>query len=139
MEFLKKLRNMINIEKAYNTCDRALGMLKEYRENPEAFTGERKQELDETVQEAEEIALRILALEGKKNWPGIFREMRKTLATMYIDLGRFDEAEEQCERLKDYGEPGRLDSEEMYQKLRSQRGDAGDQPAETPQLEVSSS
>ena len=121
MQFLKKLRDMVNIEKAYSTCDRAMGMLRDYVKNPDEFVGEKKAELDEAVQEAEEIALKILSFEGHKNWPGIYREMRKNLATMYIDLGRYEEAEEQCEKLKEYGEVGRLDAEEMLQRLSERR------------------
>ncbi len=121
MQLLKKLRGMVNIEKAYNACDRAMGMLKDYAKDPDAFTGEKKEELDEVFQDAEEAALRILALEGQKNWPGIYREMRKNLATMYIDLGRYDDAEEQCEKLNEYGPVGRLDSEEMLEKLNDRR------------------
>ena len=126
MEFIRKLRNMVNIEKAYSVCDRAIGMVKNYADNPDSFTGEKKEELDEVVQEAEGIALRILGLEGQKSWPGIYREMRKNLATIYIDLARYEEAEEQSEKLKDYGPVGRLDSEEMFEKLQKRRDGSTD-------------
>ncbi|HID55384.1 TPA: hypothetical protein EYP37_02555 [Candidatus Poribacteria bacterium] len=109
---------MINIERSYKACDRALDMLKKYKENPKAFDDpEKKAEMDETIDEAIKAAKKIVSLEGKKNWPGVFREMHKNLANIYIGLGMFDEARAEIEKLKEFGEVGRQDAEEVSQNL----------------------
>ncbi|RKY03092.1 hypothetical protein DRP77_06905 [Candidatus Poribacteria bacterium] len=116
---------MINIEKTYRVCDRALDLLKKYKEDPKSFeeNPEKKADLDETVNEAIERAKRIIALEGKKNWPGVFREMHKNLANIYIQLGKFDEAKAEIERLMEFGEVGRQDAEEMTKALQEAMGE----------------
>lgn len=109
---------MINIERSYKACDRALDMLKRYKENPKEFEDpEKRAEMDETVNEAIERARKIVNLEGKKNWPGVFREMHKNLANIYIGLGMIEEARAEIEKLKEYGEVGRQDAEEISQRL----------------------
>lgn len=116
---------MVNIEKTYRVCDRALDLLKKYKEDPKSFeeNPEKKADLDGTVNEAIERAKRIISLEGKKNWPGVFREMHKNLANIYIQLGRFDEAKAEIERLREFGEVGRQDAEEMTKALQEAMGE----------------
>ena len=117
-DFITKFfQGNVNIEKTYKSCDKALGLLKDYNKNPNAFTGEKKLDMDEIVKEAEDMAKRILNLEGDKNWPGVFREMHKNLATMYLDMERYDDAREQCNQMLEYGEVGRMESEEVLQQI----------------------
>ena len=43
-KFLAKFfEGWIDIEGAYNQCDRAVSQLQEYKENPERFTGDKKE------------------------------------------------------------------------------------------------
>jgi len=117
-DFITKFfQGTVNIEKTYKSCDKALGLLKDYNKDPNAFTGEKKLDMDEIVKEAEDMAKRILNLEGDKNWPGVFREMHKNLATMYLDMERYDDAREQCNQMLEYGEVGRMESEEVLQQI----------------------
>jgi len=117
-DFITKFfQGNVNIEKTYKSCDKALGLLKDYNKNPNAFTGEKKADMDEMVKEAEDMAKRILSLEGEKNWPGVFREMHKNLAAMYLDMERYDDAREQCNQMLEYGEVGRMESEEVLQQI----------------------
>jgi len=117
-DFITKIfQGTINIEKTYKSCDRALDRLKDYNKNPDAFDSDRKADMDDMVKEAEEGAKRILSLKEEKSWPGVFREMHKNLATMYMEMGRNDDAREQCNHLLEYGEVGRIDSEEVLREL----------------------
>ncbi|MBC8230291.1 hypothetical protein H8E77_12155 [bacterium] len=129
-DFITKFfQGTVNIEKTYKSCDKALGLLKDYHKNPDAFAGEKKADMDEMVKEAEDGAKRILNLEGEKNWPGVFREMHKNLATMYLDMGRYDDAREQCNQLLEYGEVGRIDSDEVLQQINDRESGKEEQAA----------
>jgi hypothetical protein len=117
-DFITKFfRNILNIERIYKDCDRALGLLQNYNKDPNAFTGERKADMDDMVQEAEAGAKRILSLKGEKSWPGVFREMHQNLANMYMEMGRYDEAREQCNQMSEYGEVGRMESDNILQAI----------------------
>ena len=55
--------------------------------------------------------------------PGVFREMHRNLGTIYLEQHEYDKAREKCEQLKKYGEVGRLDAEDLLQRV--QDGEAG--------------
>ena len=118
---------MVNIERSYRACDRALDMLKKYRENPKSFeeNPDKKADFEETINEAIERAKKIISMEGRKNWPGVFREMHKNLANIYIGLGRFDEAKAEIEKLRGFGEVGRQDADEVSKTLQEAMGESG--------------
>ncbi|MFQ6043615.1 MAG: tetratricopeptide repeat protein [Candidatus Poribacteria bacterium] len=117
-DFITKIfQGIVNIERAYKSCDKALGLLKDYNKNPDAFTGEKKTDMDDIVKEAEDMAKKLLSFEGEKNWPGVFREMHKNLATMYIEMGRYDDAREHCNQMNEYGEVGRTESAEVLRQI----------------------
>jgi len=107
----------INIEKTYKACDKALDVLKKYEKNPDAFKGEEKTKMEESVQHAYEVVNALLSKEGVKSWPGVFREMHKNLANMYMYEGKYEKTREECEKLKTFGEVGRLDVEEVMKEL----------------------
>ena len=117
-DFITKIfQGTVNIEKTYKSCDKALDLLKDYSKNPDAFTGEKKVDMDDIVKEAEDGAKKILSFKGAKNWPGVFREMHKNLATMYMETGQYDDAREQCNEMTEYGEVGRMESEDILQQI----------------------
>ena len=117
-DFITKIfQGTVNIERTYKSCDKALGLLKDYKKNPDAFTGEKKVDMDDLVKEAEDMAKKLLSFEGEKNWPGVFREMHKNLATMYIEMNRYDDAREHCNQMNEYGEVGRTESAEILQQI----------------------
>ena len=121
--FLSKIfEGALSIEKTYNECDRAIGQLKAYNEKREQpdfrMSDEDKANLDEVVNTALENANRIVDKEGERNWPGVFREMHKNLASLYLELDEHDKVRAACERLQDYGEVGKQDAEEVMQSLK---------------------
>lgn len=121
--FLSKIfEGALSIEKTYNECDKALGELKAYNEKRKdadfRISDEEKTALDEVVNTALENATRIIDKEGERNWPGVFREMHKNLASLYLELDEHDKVRAACERLEDYGEVGKLDAEEVMQSLK---------------------
>lgn len=127
--FLSKIfEGALSIEKTYNECDRALGELKAYNENRQepdfSLSTEEKAALDETVNTAIANASRILEKEGERNWPGVFREMHKNLANLYLELDEHEKVRAACERLQEYGEPGRIDAEEVMQSLKEKEEEA---------------
>ena len=121
--FLSKIfEGALSIEKTYNECDKALGELKAYNEKRKdadfRISDEEKTALDEVVNTALENATRIINKEGERNWPGVFREMHKNLASLYLELDEHDKVRAACERLENYGEVGKLDAEEVMQSLK---------------------
>lgn len=121
--FLSKIfEGALSIEKTYNQCDNALGELKAYNQKRQEadfrISDEDKAALDEVVNTALENATRIIDKEGERNWPGVFREMHKNLASLYLELDEHDKVRAACERLQDYGEVGRLDADEVMQSLK---------------------
>ena len=121
--FLSKIfEGALSIEKTYNQCDTALSQLKAYNQKRQEadfrISDEEKAELDEVVSTALENATRIIDKEGERNWPGVFREMHKNLASLYLELDEHDKVRASCERLQDYGETGRLDADEVLQSLK---------------------
>ncbi len=121
--FLSKIfEGALSIEKTYNECDKALGELKAYNEKRKdadfRISDEEKTALDEVVNTALENATRIINKEGDRNWPGVFREMHKNLASLYLELDEHDKVRAACERLENYGEVGKLDAEEVMQSLK---------------------
>ena len=121
--FLSKIfESALSIEKTYNECDKALGALKTYNEKRKdadfRISDAEKAALDEVVNTAVENATRIIDKEGERNWPGVFREMHKNLASLYLELDEHDKVRAACERLENYGEVGKLDAEEVMQSLK---------------------
>ncbi len=121
--FISKIfEGALSIEKTYNQCDRALGQLKAYNEKRQQpdfrMSDEEQAALDEIVETALKNANRIVDKEGERNWPGVFREMHKNLASIYMELDEHDKVREACERLQDYGEVGKLDAEEVLESLK---------------------
>ncbi len=121
--FLSKIfEGALSIEKTYNQCDKALGELKAYNQKRQEadfrISDEDKAALDEVVNTALKNATRIIDKEGERNWPGVFREMHKNLASLYLELDEHDKVRAACERLQDYGEVGRLDADEVMQSLK---------------------
>ena len=121
--FLSKIfEGALSIEKTYNQCDAALSQLKAYNQKRQEadfrISDEEKAALDDVVNTALENATRIIDKEGERNWPGVFREMHKNLATLYLELDEHDKVRAACERLQDYGETGRLDADEVLQSLK---------------------
>ena len=121
--FLSKIfEGALSIEKTYNECDKAIGELKAYNEKRKQpdfrISDEEKAALDAVVNTAVNNASRIIEKEGERNWPGVFREMHKNLANIYIELDEHDKVRAACERLEDYGEVGRLDAEEVMEALK---------------------
>lgn len=114
----------MNIEKTYKICDKALDVLKKCEKNPDAFKGEEKTKMEESVQHAHEALDALLSKEGVKNWPGVFREMHKNLANMYMYEGKYEKTREECEKLKTFGEVGRLDAEEVVKELSARESDS---------------
>ena len=127
--FLSKIfEGALSIEKTYNECDRALGQLKAYNEKRKQsdfrISDEEKADLDAVVNTALEHATRIVDKEGDRNWPGVFREMHKNLASLYLELDEHDKVRAACERLQDYGEVGKQDAEEVMQSLKEKEENA---------------
>ncbi len=127
--FLSKIfEGALSIEKTYNECDKALGQLKAYNERRKQadfhISNEEKAALDQVVNTAVENATRIIDKEGERNWPGVFREMHKNLASLYLELDEHDKVRAACERLQDYGEVGKQDAEEVMQSLKEKEEDA---------------
>ncbi len=121
--FLSKIfEGALSIEKTYNQCDAALSQLKAYNENrqqPEfQISVEEKAALDEAVDAAITNATRIVDREGDRNWPGVFREMHKNLADLYLELDEHDKVRAACERMQDYGEVGRQEADEILESLK---------------------
>ncbi len=121
--FLSKIfEGALSIEKTYNQCDAALSQLKTYNENrqqPEfQISVEEKAALDEAVDAAITNATRIVDREGDRNWPGVFREMHKNLADLYLELDEHDKVRAACERMQDYGEVGRQEADEILESLK---------------------
>ena len=121
--FLSKIfEGALGIEKTYNQCDKALGQLKAYNEKRKQpdfrMSDEEQAALDAVVDTAVKNANRIVDKEGDRNWPGVFREMHKNLASIYMELDEHDKVRAACERLQDYGEVGKLDAEEVLESLK---------------------
>lgn len=122
-KFLTKFfEGWIDIEGAYNQCDKAVGQLQAYKANPESFTGQKKEKFDLVVSNAIASANQFvdMEMEGGRNWPGIFREMHKYLATIYFQQGLIDKAEGHFLKLKDYGLEGERDYDEINEEFRLQ-------------------
>ena len=98
-----------------------MGALRAYNEkHAEAnvpYSASEKAELDNVVNIAIVSATRIVEKEGDRNWPGVFREMHKNLANIYLELEEYDKVREYCEALQNYGEVGKLDAEEVIRTL----------------------
>lgn len=125
--FLSKIfEGALSIEKTYNQCDAALSQLKAYNENrqqPEfQISVEEKAALDEAVNTAITNATRIVDREGDRNWPGVFREMHKNLASLYLELDEHDKVRAACERMQDYGEVGKQEADEVLESLKEKEG-----------------
>ena len=121
--FLSKIfEGALSIEKTYNQCDQAVSELKAYNEKRQepgfSISDEEKAELDEVVNTAITNATRIVDREGDRNWPGVFREMHKNLASIYLELDEHDKVRAACERMQDYGEVGKQEADEVLESLK---------------------
>ncbi len=128
--FLSKLfEGALSIEKTYNDCDKAINRLREYNEkiqkmtedgvDAKSFSAEEKPALDEVVNHAITNAEQLVSKKSGRNWPGVFREMHKNLGSIYFEQHNYDRVREECEHLKQYGEVGRQDAEELLQQIKS--------------------
>ena len=140
--FSRMFEGVLSIEKTYNQCDKALGELRAYNEKRQqenvAFSASEKAELDNVVSIAIENATKIVDKEGERNWPGVFREMHKNLANIYLELEKYDRVREECELLQNYGEVGKLDAEEVIKNL-NERENGDSSPPSVPPAEESNS
>lgn len=141
--FSRMFEGVLSIEKTYNQCDKALGELRAYNEKQKhenvAFSASEKAELDNVVSIAIENATKIVDKEGERNWPGVFREMHKNLANIYLELEEYDRVREECELLQNYGEVGKLDAEEVIKNLNErENGDTTATPSVPPGEEAKS-
>ena len=136
--FLSKIfEGALSIEKTYNQCDKALGALRAYNEKQSQenvpFSASEKAELDNVVNIAIENATKIVDKEGERNWPGVFREMHKNLANIYLELEDYDRVREECELLQNYGEVGKIDAEEVLKSLNErENGDSSSTASAAP-------
>ena len=135
--FSRMFEGVLSIEKTYNQCDKALGALRAYNEKRQQenapFSASEKAELDNVVSIAIENATKIVDKEGERNWPGVFREMHKNLANIYLELDEYDNVREECEHLQNYGEVGKLDAEEVIKNLNErENGDSSSAPSVPP-------
>ncbi len=135
--FSRMFEGVMSIEKTYNQCDKALGDLRAYNEKQKQenvpFSASDKAELDNLVNTAIENATKIIDKEGERNWPGVFREMHKNLANIYLELEEYDRVREECELLQNYGEVGKLDAEEVIKNLNErENGDTSSAPSGPP-------
>ena len=126
--FLSKIfEGALGIEKTYNECDSALSQLKAYNEKRQdadfRVSDAEKAALDEVVNSAIMNATRIVDKEGQRNWPGVFREMHKNLASLYLELDEHEKVRAACELLQNYGEVGKQDADEVLESLKEKEGD----------------
>ena len=141
--FSRLFEGVLSIETTYNQCDKAIGALRSYNEKQKqenvAFSASEKAELDNVVNIAIENATKIVEKEGERNWPGVFREMHKNLANIYMELEDYERVREECELLQNYGEVGKLDAEEVIKSLNErENGDSSPTPS-VPSAEESNS
>ena len=117
MSWIDKVLNFLHtkdgeITNAYQSYDRAAELL-DARDRQPDFN--RQEELEEAVKEAETLALKLLEdYEGKKSWPGVFREMHMNLVRIWMRTGRYDDALKECEKVAEY-DP--LDAEELRERV----------------------
>ena len=145
--FLSKIfEGALSIEKTYNECDKAINQLRQHNEKikqmeengedvnslPEA----EKSALDEVVNNAITKATQLLSKESERNWPGVFREMHRNLGTIYLEQHEYDKAREKCEQLKKYGEVGRLDAEDLLQRVEDSESGKTDSASQTAASDV---
>lgn len=132
--FLSKIfEGALSIEKTYNECDQAVSELKAYNEKRQQenfrISVEDKAALDEVVNSAITNATRIIDKEGERNWPGVFREMHRNLANIYLELDEHDKVRAACDKLQNYGEVGRQDADEVLESLKEkeENGESSEQ------------
>ena len=105
MDIMKKISNLFHtkdgeIQHAYQSYDRASGMLDARDKNP-AFN--RTKELEEQLKETETLTIELLEnYEGTKSWSGVFREMHMNLARLWMRTERYEEALKECEKVEEY-------------------------------------
>ena len=91
--------NALNVERAYKRLDTAVSELRAYSENPDGMD---KDELDDDVADAREDAAKILSHKGRKAWDGMFREVHEYLTKIHMELGEYEQAEEQGRFVLEY-------------------------------------
>ena len=113
--WVEKIRNTVNIERAYKDLDAALSQLRQYNDDPEAVD---KEEVDEQVRDALRQAHHLLAFEGQKNWPGMFRELHEYLAKIHMELHEYDQAEQHARRVLEYD---RHEGEYLFKQIEAHK------------------
>ena len=145
--FLSKIfEGALSIEKTYNACDKAINQLRQHNENIKQMeeNGEdinslpaaEKSALDEVVNNAITKATQLLNKESERNWPGVFREMHRNLGTIYLEQHEYDKAREKCDQLKNYGEVGRLDAEDLLQRVEDRETGKTDEATESAESDI---
>ncbi len=145
--FLSKIfEGALSIEKTYNACDKAINQLRQHNENIKQMeeNGEdvnslpaaEKSALDEVVNNAITKATQLLNKESERNWPGVFREMHRNLGTIYLEQHEYDKAREKCEQLKNYGEVGRLDAEDLLQRVEDRETGKTNEATESAESDI---
>jgi FtsZ-interacting cell division protein YlmF len=104
--------------------------MQENNEDISNYPATQKAEVDKIVNEAITNAKQLLSKESERNWVGVFREMHKNLATIYVEQREYDKARETCEHLQQYGEVGQEDATEILQQLKEIEGGTADSPEE---------
>lgn len=145
--FLSKIfEGALSIEKTYNACDKAINQLRQHNENIKqmeengedvnSLSAAEKSALDEVVNNAITKATQLLNKESERNWPGVFREMHRNLGTIYLEQHEYDKAREKCEQLKNYGEVGRLDAEDLLQRVEDRETGKTDEATESADSDI---
>ena len=145
--FLSKIfEGALSIEKTYNECDKAINQLRQHNdkikqmeengEDVNSLPEAEKSALDEVVNNAIAKATQLLSKESERNWPGVFREMHRNLGTIYLEQHEYDKAREKCEQLKKYGEVGRLDAEDLLQRVEDSESGKIDSASQTAGSDV---
>ena len=100
------------IQYAYQSYDRLSSLLDARDRNPEF---DRTQELEESLKEVERLTKELLEnYEGRKSWPGIFREMHMNLGRLCLRTGRYEEAMKECDKVEEY-DP--IEAEELRERI----------------------
>ena len=145
--FLSKIfEGALSIEKTYNVCDKAINQLRQHNEkikqmeengeDVNSLPAAEKSALDEVVNNAITKATQLLSKESERNWPGVFREMHRNLGTIYLEQHEYDKAREKCEQLKNYGEVGRLDAEDLLQRVEDSETGKTEEATESAESDI---
>ena len=62
--------------------------------------------------------------------------MHRNLGTIYLEQHEYDKAREKCDQLKKYGEVGRLDAEDLLQRVEDSESGKIDSASQTAGSDV---